>query len=40
MKRIIEIQIAKQPNGFVDAVSVQNIAEDNVNPIMDEMSEV
>jgi hypothetical protein len=40
MKRIVEIQIAKQPKGLVNAVSMQNIAEDNVNPIMDKANSV
>lgn len=40
MKRIVEIQVAKQPKGPESAVSMQNIAEDNVNPIMDKANSV
>tara|TARA_Y100001973_G_C5187384_1_gene328753 strand:+ start:1349 stop:1471 length:123 start_codon:yes stop_codon:yes gene_type:complete len=40
MKRNVEIQIAKQPEGIAQPVSVQNIAQDNANPIMDKVTTV
>jgi len=40
MKRIVKIQAQKQPEGIVNAISMQNIAEDNANPVMDEVNNV
>tara|TARA_B100000508_G_scaffold139407_1_gene137344 strand:+ start:297 stop:419 length:123 start_codon:yes stop_codon:yes gene_type:complete len=34
MKRNVEIQIAKQPEGIAQPVSVQSVAQDNADPIM------